>query len=129
MKDSLPVSNFNIDFVQSKLLYLLLLRSGQYTFLPDLFDAINEDNNMMIRLLSLFAGQKISFPTPDRIAKHVRDIKIFCRLCNLRGRNFTSVASELSSEFGLSDSEVHRRYNIMNGIANEAGIRVPKRRS
>jgi hypothetical protein len=126
MKESLLASP-DLGFVQSKLLYLLLLRSGKYTFLPDLFDAIGEDNDMMIRLLSMFAGQRITFPTPDQIAIHTRDITIFHRLYNLAGRTLATAAEELSADYGMEGDEVKRRYRIMREIANEAGISFKRR--
>jgi hypothetical protein len=118
----LPPTTLDISMLESKLLYLLLLRSGQYTFLPDLYDAIGEDNDMMIRLLSMFAGQNIDFPDEDKIGRYIRDIKMYFRLHVLSGRARVIAIEELAAYYDLDQKELQKKYHRMRKIIEESGI-------
>jgi hypothetical protein len=118
----------DMGFVESKILYLLLLRSGKYSFLPDLFDAIGEDNDMMVRLLSMFAGQRITFPTVNLIAAYTRDIRIYYRLTGLTGRGLAAAIEELSAEYSIDEWSIRHKFRKMRGIAEDAGIQITSRR-
>jgi hypothetical protein len=96
--------------VNHKLFYLLLLRAGKYTFLPDLYDTVGAE--LMYDLCNMFAGTEIKFPTLNELRKHAVDVDIYTRLAAVKENRdrFASVARELADHYCLDVDAVKDYY-------------------
>ena len=62
-------------------LFLLLFKSGgKYNLLPELFDALGVDPELMFRVLNMFEGTTIEFPSIDKTNRYLRDLDIYKKL-------------------------------------------------
>ena len=112
------------DLLESKLLYILLLRSGQYDFLPDLFDAIDENTEVMTQLLGSFAGTIITFPSTEKIEQYSKEIMVYARMkfCNPPDRH--ALAVQLAREYATSDGHIYKIRDRIGRVLAETGIRL-----
>lgn len=106
-------------------MYWILLRSGKYDFLPELFEILDEDVDKMSKVLTMFSGVTISFPTLDTLEKYNTEIKIYARMRSIRRRDGSFIGiGGLESEFDMDRAEIHRIYKRVGGFLNESGIRI-----
>lgn len=108
--------------LESNLLYLMLLRSEQYSFLPELFEAVNEDVDAMSRLLHCFAGMTITFPTIDQFERTAEEVRIFLRMKHAKRKTETRAA--ICAEYAICDAAIDTACERMNKLVKEAGIKV-----
>jgi hypothetical protein len=112
------------DLLESKLLYILLLRSGQYNFLPDLFDAIDENTEVMTRLLDSFAGTTITFPSTEKIEQYAKEITVYARMKFCKPPDRWSLAEQLAREYTTSGERILQIRDRIGRVLDEAGIRL-----
>jgi hypothetical protein len=114
------------DRLQKRLVYYLMLRSGQYTLLPELLDVVGEEK--MAELLKLFAGNTIQFPSVDELSKYAKEVNIYFRLQTIHNEHRRSNAvKELAGEYMIDESTVRRIYHKLAGIVSESlGVKGKK---
>lgn len=116
------LTNPDLKRTESNLLYLLLLRTDQYSFLPELFEAVNEDTDAMAKLLHCFAGVTIAFPSINQLEKMIEEVRIFLRMRYARRRQETR--DSICAEYSIHDATIDVVCKRMNKLVKEAGIKV-----
>lgn len=101
----------------ASLIYILLLKSGKYSFLPELLDVVGEDK--MMELLELFAGVKFQFPSMDELKKHAKEVTVFFRVHKARPAHRGKVVKELAEEYFITDDMINIIYKKMAKLVQQ----------
>jgi len=112
---------------ERRILYAMLIAYEKYSFLPELFDALDEDPEKMFNVLTIFEGMKITFPKLKEMTKILDNIRIYARINAVakKGRTIvTGVVEELAVHHGIDEKEVRTRYRNVRKIMRESGIRI-----
>lgn len=109
-KESMNLSESTKNIAPS-LIYILLLKSGKYSFLPELLDVVGEDK--MMELLELFSGMQIKFPTIEEIRKHAKEVTVFFRLQKARPAHRATVVKQLAEEYFVEEDMINIIYKKM----------------
>lgn len=96
---------------QSKLLYLLLMRNEKYSFLLELLEEVGDET--MGRLLQIFSGSTIQFPSMLELERLAKQITIYYRIRCAPKSQQASIVKLLSDEYLLDEHMVLRHYHSM----------------
>ena len=104
------ISGHSVD-----LFYVLLLYNGRYDFLPDLYDVFGRDLTM--KIMDLFAGLTIKFPSVKEIKKLALEVDVYTRLSSAgtSGRQ-SDVVGNLIDEYGIGEQTVWSIFNKVKGV-------------
>jgi hypothetical protein len=106
-----------------RILHLLLLRSNKYSFLPELLDEVGEET--MYKLLQIFAGIKIEFPSIKKLEQYAREITIYERLNKASNKNKAMVVNNLCEEYNIDNDTVWVIYRKVSVLSRDAfGIKI-----
>lgn len=108
--------------IEVRILYMLLMRSDRYSYLPDLFEHLGEDVEKMTNLLVEFAGRTISFPYIAELEKFSVDIEIYSRLKGKIGAAIALEVSKLAKRLDMAESLVESKFRNMKKIIKETGL-------
>ncbi|MGA0383386.1 MAG: hypothetical protein ACO3L1_00120 [Flavobacteriaceae bacterium] len=97
----------------------LLLKECEETLLPELVSVFGEDG--LLKFLNIFSGTTFRVPDRSLIFKLVRDAKIFVAL-----NKKNSSLSELSVEFGLTETGLSKCYDRVESTLKAVGVNVSK---
>ena len=106
--------------LHSKIVYMLLYRKNKYSFLPELFDALNDDEKLISELFVRFSGCSITFPTVDELEEIARDIRIYAKSRSVKIKD--EAYSDLATEYGMPQETVRTIYISMKKLLDEAGM-------
>jgi len=107
----------------SSIVYIMLLRSGKYSFLPELLDVVGKDQ--MMDLLQMFAGMKMQFPTMEELQRYAKEVSIFFRLEKVKPQHRPSVVKDLSDEYFLEEDMINIIYKkIGKLVVNDLQIKM-----
>lgn len=109
----------NGDYVG--VLHLLLLQSGKYSFVPELHNIVGDD--LMIKILEIFGGVTMKFPSDDEISMIARDIDVYRRLEKVPDGKKASPIADLASTYDTCDENVIAIYNRVHKNLSKLGIR------
>ena len=96
------------DQLETHIIYILLLRSGKYTFLPELLDVVGREK--MVELLQLFAGMQFKFPATSEIEKYAKEVTIFFRVHRAMPKQRASVVKDLADEYFVDEDTINLAY-------------------
>lgn len=92
-------------------LYVLLVHSGRYELLPELYDVFGREH--LIRFLEIFGGTTIKVPSEVELAQAARDVTIYCRLNEAPKEGQEEVVASLAKEYNLDEGVVSQIYSRM----------------
>ena len=113
--------------------YVLLLYSGQYEFLPELFDVLGRERTMQI--LEVFAGTTIKFPSIRRLKRLAAEVRIYLRVKNSskNPRHRAVVIHDLADEYQMTEESIRTIYErtskLIEGDLGMEVLRAKRRRS
>ena len=102
-------------------LYVLLIHSGRYELLPELYEVFGREH--LIRFLELFGGTTITVPNTEDLAQAVRDVSIYCRMSAAPKEQQSEVAASLSKEYSVDGTLVLRIYAQMTKLMDRYDLR------
>lgn len=113
----------DVNADHADLLYVLLLYSGKYTFLPDLYECLGREK--MIEVMDIFAGSSISFPSAATLKKYARELSIYLRLKNVGPQRKKDMTKDLADEYMLDEQTIQDSYRKVEKIVEgDLGINV-----
>lgn len=89
--------------------YVLLLYSGQYDFLPELYDVLGREKT--VQLLDIFAGATVKFPPEKELERLAAEVRIYLRLKQASEKQRIAVIKDLADEYGLVEEVVKQVYD------------------
>jgi len=98
----------DLNGYQTDLFYIILLYSGKYSYLPDLYDSVGKDT--AIKLLDTFAGSTIEFPSITDIKKYTTEVEVYFRIQKVSKRRRPSLIKDLSLEFQTTEDTIRNIY-------------------
>lgn len=103
--------------------YALLVSSGKYTFLPELYDIFGREAT--IQFLEVFAGCRIRVPKLDKLEALARATAIYVRIRQARPRQRPAIIQILAEEYDLTEDRVRSIYhNISESLEQELGFKL-----
>lgn len=113
----------DIQGYSADVFYVLLLYSGKYEFLPELYDVLGKD--LALRVLDIFAGTRIKFPPLKEIRRLGAEVHIYLRIKNAQDQQRSQVVKDLSDEYGLSTENVRDTFERTRAIIEgDLGMKV-----
>lgn len=103
--------------LKQQIIYIMLLKSGKYSFLPELLDIVGRDK--MMELLQLFAGIEFKFPTMSEIEMHAKEVNVFFRIHKANKGQRSRVVKELVDEYYVDDDMINYIYKKMKRILQD----------
>lgn len=119
-KSFLGINNFSGR--DSDVLYILMLLSGKYNFLPELYDVLGYE--MTLKVLDIFAGTEIKFPSEKEFARLARDVSVYSRLSSVTPSMKESVVNQISLEYNISVSSVNDIYESVSSSLKSLGLKA-----
>ena len=93
---------------QVEAFYALLLSTGNYTFLPELYDVFGRETT--IKFLEVFAGCRLSVPRVEQLEKLARDVAIYIRIDKASSDQQPIIIHTLAEEYELDETRVRAIY-------------------
>lgn len=107
--------------------YVLLVRSGNYTFLPELYDIFGREAT--IDFLEIFAGCKLAVPKVEKLEKLAKEAVIYIRIEQSPRRRRFAVVKSLAEEYNTTEDRINKIYLKAKDKFDELGFSViPKAR-
>lgn len=126
MNENVKVVLSHLSGRQVEIFYALLVSSGKYSFLPELYDIFGRDATM--EFLEIFAGCKLKVPKVERLEELARAVAIYVRIDSAPSAQHASIVDTLAEEYELSKDRVRRIYaNTKVKLEDEFGLKVIKR--
>jgi hypothetical protein len=108
---------------QVEAFYALLIASGKYTFLPELYDIFGREET--IKFLEVFAGCLLKVPRVERLEELARAVGILVRIDSVSEAQKPSIVKTLAEELDLTEDRVRRIYvNTKAKLEIEYGLKV-----
>lgn len=100
------------------LLWVLLMTTGEFTLLPELYEVIGPDK--LVRFMELFGGTTIKVPDRDKLCEAAMAIDIFSR-CSVAAHRSTAI-ERMAEEYELPEARVLEIYtstaDMIHGFAD-----------
>lgn len=100
-----------------QVVYILLLLTDKYNFLPELLDVVGREK--MMELLQLFAGITIKFPTIQEIERYSKEVTIFFRVHRSTKEQRASVVKDLADYYLVTEDAINLVYNKVKHLVEE----------
>ncbi len=100
----------NLHGREVEVFYVLLLGSGKYSFLPDLYEIFGREST--IKFLEIFAGCKLKVPTVDQLERIARNTKVYTSVELAHYKRRAIVIENLALEFDTDETgirQIHQR--------------------
>lgn len=94
---------------QVEVFYALLVSSGRYTFLPELYDIFGREAT--IKFLEVFAGCRIKVPSIEKLENLARSTAIYVRIKQSKSKRRAMIVQMLAEEYELTEDRVRSIYN------------------
>jgi hypothetical protein len=91
------------------ILFVLLLHSNKYSFLPDLVEELGEDKSL--DFLERFAGKTIKFPSIAEFTSLARSVTIYIKCKNAPHYKLNVVMENLASRYCIDVASVQNIYH------------------
>ncbi len=107
--------------------YVLLVSSGSYTFLPELYDIFGRDET--IKFLEIFQGCSLSVPKAEKLEKLARDVSIYTRVERApTSASRTVIIRRLAEEYELLEDRIRTIYaKTKVKLEDELGFKAVKK--
>lgn len=111
---------------QVEVFYALLISSGRYTFLPELYDIFGREAT--IRFLEIFAGCRIKVPSVERLENLARSTAIYVRLRQAGNEKRQAMITQiLAEEYDLTEDRIRTIYQkTKKNLEETLGVRFIK---
>ncbi len=96
---------------QIEVFYVLLVSSGKYTFLPELYDIFGKEAT--IKFLQIFAGCTFKVPSVKKLRLLARDTTIYVRLERANKAQHELIVKNLADDYNLGEDRVRVIYAKM----------------
>lgn len=117
----------NIHGREAEVFFVLLLTSGKYSFLPELYEIFGKDST--IKFLELFAGMTVEVPSVKRLSSLARDTKVYTRVKNANPSHRATVIKSLAREFSTDEKRIRLIYDrTRTFLEGSLGFKLVKRR-
>lgn len=103
--------------LEAHIIYILLLRSGKHTFLPELLDVVGPEK--MMELLQLFAGMQFKFPTTEEIERHAKEVTIFFRVHSASPQQRAAVIKDLADTYFVDEDTINLAYRKIASLIEQ----------
>lgn len=99
--------------------YVMLLYSGKYEFLPELYDVLGKEKTL--QLMDIFSGTSVKFPSTQEIKSISTEVAIYVRLkrANTSTRRKNMLIDELSSEYSIHPDTVRNIYDRVSKVVED----------
>ena len=97
--------------------YVLLMYSGQYDFLPELYEVLGQDQT--IQLLDIFAGVTIKFPAEKVLERLAAEVTIYLRIKQASSRKRPEVIKDLADQYLLDEDIIRTIYDKTSAIIED----------
>lgn len=105
--------------------YALLVSSGKYTFLPELYDIFGREAT--IRFLEIFAGCRVKVPKLDKLETIARSTAIYVRVSQVSEKRKPSIIKALAEEYELTEDRIRSIYNrTKKHLEDDLGFKLTK---
>jgi hypothetical protein len=123
----MQVKLLNISGHSVDLFYVLLLHTGKYEFLPELYDVLGKE--LTLRVMDIFAGTSVKFPNQKVLARLAAEVEIYVRVGSAQESQRASVIHSLAEKLALSEDHVREVYNkTRHLLEEELGVSLRERR-
>ena len=93
---------------QVEVFYVLLVCSGKYSFLPELYDIFGREST--IKFLELFSGCRFYVPKVEKLEKLARKAEVYVRIEQVSAKQKPSVIRSIAEEYDLTEDFVRQIY-------------------
>ena len=97
--------------------YILLMYSGSHTYLPELYDILGHEK--MIKVLDVFAGTTIKFPSEKELQRLAAEIRIYFRLKRANKKLRCMLMKEIADELGVTEDEIRAVFNKTSRVLEQ----------
>lgn len=112
---------------QVEAFYVLLVSSGRYTFLPELYEVFGRESTL--KFLELFEGCSVRVPKLKRLERLAQQATVYVRIERATRGARPQIIHALSREYGISEDRIrtiHKR--TKRKLEHELGFKAIKRR-
>jgi hypothetical protein len=103
--------------------YILLMYSGQYDFLPELYEVLGKEK--MVQLLDIFAGVTVKFPSEKVLERLAAEVSIYLRIKQASEKMRPEVIKDLATHHMLAEDVVRDIYTkTASVIEDQLGMGV-----
>ena len=95
----------------------MLLKSGKYSFLPELLDVVGSDK--MMELLQLFAGLEFKFPPMAELQMYAKEVNVFFRINKANKGQRSRVVKDLVDEYYVDEDMINYIYKKMKRVLQD----------
>lgn len=107
--------------------YALLVSSGKYTFLPELYDIFGREAT--IKFLEIFAGCRIKVPRIERLEELARATAIYVRIEQVPERRKPSIIQILAEEYEVTEDRIRSIHaKTKKHLEEDLGFKLFRRR-
>lgn len=100
--------------LEAHIIYILLLRSGKYTFLPELLDVVGQEK--MMELLQLFSGMQFKFPETSEIERYAKEVTIFFRVHRATAKRRSIVIKDLADQYFVDEDTIRLAHHKISRL-------------
>jgi len=89
--------------------YVLLLYSGEYNFLPELYEILGQEKT--VQLLDIFAGTEIRFPPSKELHRLAAEVQLYLRIKNAKSPKMRAlVIHDLADQNQVTEDAIRGIY-------------------
>ncbi len=106
--------------------YVLLVSSGRYTFLPELYDIFGREAT--INFLEIFSGCTLKVPSVQKLEKLARDVTVYTRIERAPGNQKSAIVKALATDYELTEDRIRSLYaKTKVKLEDELGFKALKK--
>lgn len=103
--------------------YVLLMYSGQYDFLPELYEVLGKEK--MIQVLDIFAGTTIKFPQDKELERIAAEVSIYMRVRRAPKGARPEVIKDLADVYQTTEDTIRVIYDkTVTIIEDKLGMEI-----
>lgn len=106
----------SLSALQSELYLVVLLKCGEYSFLPELLEELGAEKTESI--LRIFAGVTFTIPSVKELNKAATEVDIYIRINRVPKKQRASVVNTLQTEYSLQEFSVWRIYRRIAALVS-----------
>jgi hypothetical protein len=97
--------------------YVLLMYSGQYDFLPELYEVLGSEK--MAQVLDIFAGTTISFPREKELERIAAEVSIYLRIRQAYKSKRPEVIEDLADTYCTTEDNIRVIYDKTSAVLED----------
>jgi hypothetical protein len=103
--------------LEAHIVSIMLLRSGKYSFLPELLDVVGREQ--MLSLLQMFAGLQIQFPSTSELERYAKEVSIFFRVHRAKPAQRSAIVKDLADVYLVDEDTVNAIYQKIRKLVEQ----------